>query len=66
MEMKDFVKMLKGISDGKTVLVPAQIHVRGQLNRIINAFGSAKQAYEYFRKVLEAEAPTYKEGVNRK
>lgn len=55
MKMNEWVRMWKGMSEGKTVNVPSQIHLRGQLRRIVEAFGSEKEAYEYLKKVMDAE-----------
>lgn len=61
MEMEEFVKMLKAISDNREVLIPAQIHLRGQISDVIDSLGGTVTAYEYFKKVHDAEAPTYSE-----
>ena len=59
MKMEEFVEALKAIAEGREVMIPAQIHLRGQINRIIDALDGPTEAYEYFKKVYEAEAPTY-------
>ena len=61
MKMEEFVEALKAIAENREVLIPAQIHLRGQLNNIIDTLGGATAAYKYFEKVREAEAPTYPE-----
>lgn len=62
MKMSEWVEMWEAMSNGKSVKVPAQIHIRGQLRRIIEAFGSEREVYEYFKKVMESEPAEIVEG----
>jgi len=59
MKMEEFVEALKAIAEHREVLIPAQIHLRGQINSIIDALGGETGAYEYFKKVYEAETPIF-------
>ena len=59
MKMEEFVEALKAIAEDREVMIPEQIHLRGQINSIIDALDGPTEAYEYFKKVYEAEAPTY-------
>ena len=63
MKMEDFVDALKAIAENREVCLPAQIHLRGQINDIIDALGGPTATYEYFKKVNEAELPKYPEVI---
>lgn len=58
MTIERFAELLRVISnpenDGK-IIVPAQIHLRGQLGRIADTFGGHKEAADYFEKVAAAD-----------
>jgi hypothetical protein len=58
MNMDEYVKMWKDISEGKEVKVPAQLHLDGEMTGIIRVLGEVDDVYEYFKKVRDAEAPT--------
>ena len=60
MTIEEFIEALKAIAENREVSIPAQIHLRGQINDIIDSLGGPTAAYEYFKKVYEAEAPTYR------
>lgn len=60
MNMDEYVEMWKNVSEGKEVGIPAQLHIRGQMRDIASVFGSEQGAYEYFKKVKDAEAPIVK------
>jgi len=59
MAIEEFVEALKAIAEDREVMIPAQIHLRGQINSIIDSLGGPTATYEYFRKVHEAKAPIY-------
>jgi len=60
MNMDEYVKMWKDISEGKEVAIPAQLHLDGQMTGMIHILGNVDEMYEYFKKVKDAEAPTTK------
>jgi len=60
MNMDEYVKMWKDISEGKEVAIPAQLHLDGQMTGMIHILGNVDEVYEYFKKVKDAEAPTTK------
>lgn len=55
MTMEQWIELLRGCRDNKKVMIPAQLHLRGQLSGIINSFGSEEITVEYFESVLNAE-----------
>lgn len=61
MTMQDWVEMWQAIKEGRSILIPAQLQLKGQLKDIINAFGSEQAVYDYFKKVSEAEKPELEE-----
>lgn len=59
MTIEEFIGALKAIAENRQVMIPAQIHLGGQINDVIDSLGGPTATYEYFKKVHEAEAPTY-------
>jgi len=59
MNMDEWVEALKAIHENRNMLLGVQLHLRGQINAIIDALGGTKAAYEYFVKVQQAEVPIY-------
>lgn len=61
MKIEEFLEALKAIAENREVMIPAQLHLRGQINSIIDSLGGPTAAFEYFKKVCDAEAPMYPE-----
>jgi len=59
MNMDEWVEALKAIHENRNMLLGAQLHLRGQVNAIIDALGGTKAAYEYFVQVRNAEPPLF-------
>jgi len=59
MTIEEFIGALKAIAENREVSIPAQIHLRGQMHNIMDSLGGPTAAFEYFKNVHEAEAPTY-------
>lgn len=55
MTMTEWVKLWEVISLGGEPKIPAQLHIHGQFNTLIDAFGSITAVYEYFATVERAE-----------
>jgi hypothetical protein len=64
MTMHDWVLMLEAIRDHKEVAIPAQLHLRGQINGIVNSLGGEAEALEYFMKVEAAQCTDISEVNN--
>ena len=59
MSIEEFVEALKAIKESREVRIGFELQVRGQLEAVIDACGGANGAYEYFKKVSEAQEPEY-------
>ncbi len=59
MTMTEWVEMWKAISESRTVLIPAQLHVLGEFRELVDGLGSSKAVYEYFQEVESADPPNY-------
>ena len=57
MKIDDFIAIFNGIEEGKTILLPLQVHAG--LAKIIDAFGSVQKAKEFFINVKDASAGKY-------
>ena len=55
MTMQEWVDMLTAIHEGKRVLIPAQLHLRHQLEDLSLGMGGIEPLKEYFVQVLNAE-----------
>lgn len=61
MNLEKFIELLEALEEGKKVLVPAQLHIRGQIEKLKDAFGSYGNVAAYLKKVLYAEDFDYQE-----
>jgi len=61
MTIEDFRNIFAGIRDGKFITIPYQLHRDNQINMIIETFGGASEAFDYFMKVSEAEPADFYE-----
>lgn len=61
MTMQEWVNMLDAVCKGKEVLIPAQLHLKGQLADLSLGMGGIAPMKEYFEKVLEAQPAEIKE-----
>ena len=57
MKIEEFIAIFNGMEEGKTILLPLQVHEG--LRKITDAFGSVQKAKEYFIKVKDASAAKY-------